>query len=298
MTDNHLERAQTGRGILLMCISVALFAVMDALIKDLTQRYDIWQVMFARNFVALLPVLAQVFSDRRGLSVLKTRQPFGHAARSLIGLSAMYGFFYSFQQLPLADVVAIGFSGPLFVTVLSVPLLAEPVGWRRWSAVLVGLAGVLLMVRPEFATVRAIILVPIVAAFAYALVIIIIRRMSRTESSVTIVFYFTLTCTLCSAASLPWVWQTPDNLRDWTELIAVGLLGGAAQLLLTRAFTLGRAAVIVPFEYSSIIWATALGWIFWAEVPGALTMVGAAIVIASGLYILHRETIRSQPGAE
>jgi len=290
MDNQGQAGSSTLRGIVLMCAAVLCFTVMDALIKHLAGRYPTLQLVFARNVFALIPVIYPLMKDG-GFKLLRTRRPVGHALRAVFGLISMCCFFYAYGQLELATVIAIGFSAPLFMTALSVPMLGEPVGWRRWTAVLVGFAGVLIMTRPGVGMLEASALIAVLGAFLYALVVVVIRKLGATEHPATIVLYFTFTSAMVSGAAMPFLWVTP-SLADWPFLVGIGLLGGVAQLTMTRAFMQAPVAVIAPFEYSSMLWAVTLGYFFWGEVPDRWVWVGTAIVVGSGLYILYRETRR------
>jgi drug/metabolite transporter (DMT)-like permease len=206
-------------------------------------------------------------------------------------------FFLALGLLPLADTMALGMSGPIFLTALSVPLLGERVGLRRWSAVVVGFLGVLVMVRPGSGVFQPAALIALSGAFFYALAMVSIRHLSRTEPATTIVFYFTLFAAIVGLLTWPlgavapdWLgaWARPD-LEGWIVLIGIGLIGGMAQLTMTYAFKLAPVAVIAPFEYGAIVIGVAYGLAIWNEVPDRFMLLGAAIVIASGLYILYRE---------
>jgi len=290
MDNQGQAGSSTLRGIVLMCAAVLCFTVMDALIKHLAGRYPTLQLVFARNVFALIPVIYPLMKDG-GFKLLRTRRPVGHALRAVFGLISMCCFFYAYGQLELATVIAIGFSAPLFMTALSVPMLGEPVGWRRWTAVLVGFAGVLIMTRPGVGMLEASALIAVLGAYLYALVVVVIRKLGATEHPATIVLYFTFTSAMVSGAAMPFLWVTP-SLADWPFLVGIGLLGGVAQLTMTRAFMQAPVAVIAPFEYSSMLWAVTLGYFFWGEVPDRWVWVGTAIVVGSGLYILYRETRR------
>jgi drug/metabolite transporter (DMT)-like permease len=289
----HAVDRDKARGIALMVLAVGLFAVMDALVKWLGQGYSTAQLVFFRSLFAFIPLAFLVF--RSGLrEALAVRNPLGHLLRSVVGIMALATFFYAFAHMRLADAVAITFAAPLFVTALSVPLLGERVGRRRWSAVLVGFLGVLIMVQPGAGVFQQVALVPLGGTVFYALAVILVRKLSRTESSASIVFYFTLSCTLASAAFLPFHWVTPGPV-DLVLLIAVGVVGGLAQITITKAFRLADVAVIMPFEYSAMIWAALLGFFIWGELPGLNIWIGVAIVMASGLYILYREAALGLP---
>jgi drug/metabolite transporter (DMT)-like permease len=210
--------------------------------------------------------------------------------RGGIGIMSMACFFLSYALLPLGEAVSLASSGPLFMTALSVPLLGEKVGPRRWSAVIVGFVGVLVMMRPGSGLFQPAALVAVTAAFCYALAMTQVRRLSRSESSTAIVFYFTLFATLVGAASLPFDAVMPT----WPEmplLVAIGLLGGIAQFTMTAAFRRTAVAIIAPFDYLGLVFAMIYGFLVWGDLPDLWLVTGAAIVVASGIYIVHRETV-------
>jgi drug/metabolite transporter (DMT)-like permease len=275
------------RGIASMLLAVAIFSCMDGLIKWLSATYPTIEIVFFRSAFAFLPLLPALL--RGGRAALRTRRPFVQAGRAAIGLVSMAAFFYCFRQMPLADVFGIAFSAPIFVTTFSVPLLGERVGIRRWSAVVVGFLGVLVMVRPDSGLFASASWIALFATVLYALGQIFVRDLTRTETTTCIVFYVTLTTTLVSATAMPFVWVTPGP-GDAALLAAVGILGGLAQLAFTRAFRLAPAAVVSPFDYTGLLYAGVIGYSVWGDVPTLTFLVGAAIVMASGLYILHRET--------
>lgn len=277
----------TGRAILLMIASLAFFALMDALVKDLGSRYSTLQIVFFRSFFAFVP-LAYLLYRTGWANAVKINSYSGHALRILVGVAAMSCFFYAFAHMPLADVVAISFAAPIFVVALSVPLLGEKVGPRRWIAVLIGFAGVVVMVDPGAGMLNPVAVIALIGTIFFALAMIVLRKLGRTETGASVVFSFTLVCTVASGLALPFVWTTP-NLLDLAGLIAIGLLGGTGQILMTYAFKYGDVAVVAPFEYTAILWATLLGFIFWGDIPGLNIWIGAAIVMLSGLFILFRE---------
>ena len=279
--------AKPARAILLMVGSVVFFAVMDALVKDLGTRYPTMQVMFFRSLFAFVPIMFLILHGG-SMKVLRMNSPAGHLLRSLVGVGAMFCFFYAYSRMPLAEVVAISFAAPVFVVALSVPLLGETVGPRRWAAVPVGFVGVMVMLQPDAGLLRSIALVPLIGTLFFALAMIVLRKLGRTESSASVAFTFTLSCTIVSGLALPFVWVSPDPV-DLAALVAVGLLGGVGQILMTSAFRHGDVAVVAPFEYTAMIWASLLGFVFWGEIPGLNIWIGVAIVMASGLFILFRE---------
>jgi len=277
------------RGIAMMLLCVFFFSCMDATVKLSAETYPIGQIVFFRNIVAFVPVLLYV-QRSGGLGLLRTRRLGSHLLRSLFGLAAMVAGFTGYTLLPLGDAVALEQSGPIFLTALSVPLLGERVGRRRWTAVIIGFVGVLIMTRPGAGVFQPAALVPIAAAFIYALAMIAIRKLSQTESTAAIIFYFTLFAACGGALSLPFRWHTPDGV-GLLLLVAIGLLGGLAQITMTLAFRLAPVAMIAPFGYAGVVFAMGFGYAIWGDVPDAFLLVGAAIVVGSGLYILHRETV-------
>ncbi len=283
------DSGAVGKGIIFMVLAVSLFAIQNAVVKDLVGAYPVSQVVFFRYFFGLIPVLFLVARMHRGLSVLRTGMPARHLVRGLLGVGATMGIFYGFQNLPLAEATSIAFVTPIFITVLGVFLLKETVGWRRWSAILVGLGGVLIILRPGAGVIDPAALVILAACLAIALTLVMSRQMSRKECPATIAFHFTWISALVSGIAMIWHWQTP-NLADLAMFLLLGLLGGSAYLLVIRAYAEAPGSIIAPFDYLHILWASVLGFLLWGDVPGLNVALGAAIVIGSGLYILHRET--------
>lgn len=280
---------QTLLGIGYMVLAVSLFGVMDAVVKWLTAAYPTPQIMFCRSLFAFPPILWIVWR-RGGFGQLRTHRIVGHGLRSLYGCVAMFGFFHAYRTLPLADVTAIAFAAPIFIALLSVVILREKVGKHRWAAIFVGFLGMLLIVRPGAGISEGTLLV-VAATALYALAMIQIRLLSAGETAASIAFYFTLFCTIVTGAMMPWLWVAPDGV-GWIGLVAVGLFGGLAQLLMTRAYGMAPASVVAPFDYTHLLWSVAIGWYVWGDFPDAYTWAGSAVVIASGLYILYRETVR------
>lgn len=279
------------QGIVSMIVAVFFYASLNALAKMLAEHYPLAEVTFFRNAFALFPAAAMVAANG-GVRSLRTRHPLGHFWRAVIGLTSMVLLFLSYHLMPLADAVALSFSAPLFLTVLSVPVLGERVGVYRWSAVAIGFVGVLVIVRPGSDLFDTSALVGLAAAVAYSFAMMAMRQLGRTESPVTTVFYFTAFCTVLSALTLPFVWVTP-SASGFGLMALMGLVGGAAQYFMTRAYAAAPATVISPLNYVGILWATLFGWMFWGDWPDAQVFIGAAIVIASGLLILFRETRRA-----
>ena len=278
---------QTLAGIGSMILAVGLFAVMDAIVKWLSDTFPLIELIFFRSTFALVP-LAVMMARSGSLRLLRVTRPGLHKLRSSVGLVSMYLYFLAYKLLPLANAFALGFAAPLFMTALSVPLLREKVGPRRWLAVAAGFSGVLVMLRPGGELFQLAALVPLAGAFTYALAMVIIRNLSRHDGTIPIVFYFTMFSLLVSAGSLPWLWVMPQGTQ-WAWLAVMGLLGGTAQIFMTRAFVMAPIAAVAPFEYTGMLWGVALGWAIWGTLPDTWTWAGSFLLIGSGLYILHRE---------
>jgi len=283
------------RGILFAVLAVSLFALQNAAAKWLAADLAPLEIVFFRNLAALIPV-SIVLWRAGGVALLHTARPFTQVGRGLIMAAGTCAVFAGLGRLPLADVTALTFAVPLFVTVLSVPFLGERVGWRRWSAVLVGFAGVMVVTQPGAGTLDPIAPVVLAGAGAIAFVMVLGRRLSRTEHTATIAFYSLIGAIAGTGLALPVAWTTP-TLPQVGILAGMGLVSGVAMLLMTGAYRLAPAAVAAPFEYLHIVWAIALGLLLWGDVPGVHVALGAAIVISSGLYILHRETRRGNAPA-
>ena len=279
-------------GIAFMIAGIFVVSVLDAIIKWLADDYHTFQLILFRCGFALIVVFL-IVARTGGVRSLMTRRPMGHLLRGITGVAAMVLFFYSLSLLPLAEVIALTFAAPLFVTALSVPLLGEPVGIRRWSAVFVGFIGVLVIVRPGTGVFAPEAILPVLASLSFAISMILVRRLTDTETSGAIVFYVTIAGLLFGAATAPGVWIEPAA-EHWPWLVVIGILGGAGQFLMTQGFRFGEVAVVAPFEYSALLWAVLFGWLLWSELPDAWTLAGAAIVSGSGLYIVHRETMRGR----
>lgn len=295
MSENHSQTQNPGLGIALRVAAMFCMAGLAALVKWCSAKgVPVLEIIFFRNAFAFVPVLLYIWKTS-GFGVLKTRRPVGHLMRSSVGLVAMVCGFTAVSMLPLTQSTAISFSSPLFMTALSALILHEPVGRHRWAAVSVGFIGVVIMVHPDpshFAGVGVIF--GLVSALGVAGAMIAIRELGATEPGPTIVFYFTLAGAVVGLASLPFGWVMPE-LQTLILLICIGLLGGIGQLLLTEALRRATVAVIAPFDYTQLVWASLIGFFVWQETPQALTWLGALVVAASGIYILWRETRRFRP---
>lgn len=279
------------RGVAWMLGSLLLFAVMDLVQKALTVHYPATEVMFFRSLFSAVP-LAVVLARSGGWGVLATRRPMAHLVRSVVGALSVFCFILAFSGMPFADVYAISFAGPLFVTALSAPLLGESVCRRHWAAVGIGFLGVLVMLKPGEGMLSGMALLCLAGTLCSALATICVRRLARTESNVTIVVYFTLACgVLGGGLMLPdFVWPDAAGLAG---MAAAGLLCTGAQLAMTQAYRLAPAALLAPLSYSSMLWAVLFGALLFGERPGWDTLAGTLIVMGSGLALCSGKAARA-----
>ncbi len=282
------------RGAMWVILAAFLLTAMGAMVKEMARDIHSFQIVFFRCLFGALTLAP--FIMRAGMGALKTGRPFLLLARTLVGTLGMFCVFYSFQHMPLAEAVAIIFSRPLFAVALAIPFLGEVVGWRRAIAAVVGFSGVLIMVRPGTAAFDPVALVALLGAFTAGAIAIIIKQLSRTESTTTIVVWFAITGSIVSLvpALTVWVWPTPEQ---WAWLVGIGVVGIAGQAALTRGFGTGETSFVTPFDYSRLIFATIFGIALFAEVPDFWKAVGALIIVGSGYYIARREMIASRARA-
>jgi len=290
VTFNEDSADRPALGIVLMLAGVAGFAVMDAIIKWLTADYPVPQVVALRSWFGL-PLLCMLALRGGGLKSLRTRRPMVHIGRYSLVLILSFSFFWGLSQMKLVDAIAISFAAPIFIAVFSVLLLKEPVGLHRWAAIGVGFCGVLVMLRPGMGVFLWASLVVLGSVLAYALLMITTRAFKSTESTAALMLYPQLGISLTGIVVAPLFWVTP-NLGDLGLFALAGLFGSVGVMCLTHAFRLAPVATVTPFEYSALIWATLLGYLLWDELPDSYTLIGAGIVISSGLYIVYRETIK------
>jgi drug/metabolite transporter (DMT)-like permease len=291
----HLSNPSASRlrpvlGIALKLASVVLFAGMAVCVKVLGEDIPTGQTIFVRGVLSVV-VLAFIAWRTAGLHLLKTRDWRSHARRSLAGTASMFCLFSALTMIPLADVTAITFTAPMFITVLAMLFLGEKIHRFRWTALGFGFLGVLIMIGPhltftEGASVGA--LTALAAAMCSAVAMIFLRSMSGGEHAVTITFYFSLTFMICAALTSIQGWPMPTPVQ-WLLIVMAGLFGVFGQLLMTFSYRYAEASTIAPLEYSSMITAVALGYVFFDEVPMLSVWIGAPLVVGSGLIILWRE---------
>ncbi len=280
--------ADTPKGILCIVAGVVLLTTQDAISKVLIEDFHPGEIMFWRGLVSFLPVAVFVWMDG-GLDTLKSSRPKTTLLRALLALGTAVLIISSFQWMPLAEALAVLFASPLILTALSAPLLGETVGWRRWTAVVVGFAGVILLTRPGIEGIDLVVLVPFGAAVFAALRDIVTRRLGAHDSSTSILFYTQLLAVVAAAPSLVSGTGLPEA-RHWTLFLVAGLLVGVAHYLIIQAFRFAEASLVAPFRYLTLAWAVFLGFVLWGDVPDLWMLGGIALIAGSGLYTLHRET--------
>src|SRR6516164_9411475 len=272
---------------------------MSALIRQLGARYPIGQVVFYRSVFAIIPVVL-VYAWRGELAaIVRTERPLGQAGRGVLSIDGMFFNFGSVARLPLVESNAIAFSSPLFTVALAALVLNERVRIYRWSAVVIGFLGVLVVLSPHLsgnelaaaiggATSLIGVIYAICGSVTNAGTAIQTRRLAQSESTSSIVFYFSLCCALAGLATLPFGWVTP-TVSETAALIGIGVLGGTGHIFLTESYRYASASLVAPFDYASMIWALVLGYAMFGETPTAEIVLGSAIIAAAGLFVIWRE---------
>jgi drug/metabolite transporter (DMT)-like permease len=274
------------RGCLLMVVATLLFAGMHAASRHATQHLSGVEVAFFRNLFGLVVIVPLLV--RFGPRLFHTEKFSLHMLRALINAVSMVAFFIGLSMTPLARATAIAFTAPLFTALLSALFLGEVFRWRRWSAIIVGFIGALVILRPGLDVVDTGSLLVLFSSLLWAMAMIDIKVLARTESSATITAYVTVLMTPLTLVPALFYWQTPSP-ELWVWLIFIGVIGTMGQFIVTEAIKLADMTVLMPFDFLKLVWAAFLGMILFAEVPDALTWLGAAIVFASSFYIIWRE---------
>ncbi len=286
---SHASGDRPLRGIAVRCVMVAIFALMATLIKlTATRGVGVIEIVFYRNLFSLPVILLSLVAGRRPASV-RTKRPGAHLIRAVIGLSSMLLTFQALTMLPLVEATTIGFTAPLFATILSAALLRESIGRRRWAAVAVGFIGVLVVAQPgDFELPLAGVVVALVGAITVSTVTITIRQIGATEAATTTVFWFAVAGVLAGGLAMPFVARLHDP-ATWLLLVLIGSTGAIAQLLQTYSLRIAPVSVLAPFDYSQLVWALALTWLVWGTLPSGSTIAGGGLIAASGLYTAWRE---------
>ena len=291
MTQHPGRPRHTLKAIFSMLAAVAAFAGMDALLKVLSTSYPAIQVAALRG-AASLPFLVLPLLVTGRLRNLKPNRFGMHLLRGALMIGVICGFVYSVRVLSLADAYSIFLAAPLIVTALSAPLLKEHVDWRNWLVIIVGLIGVVTMLRPSASNLVTLgALAAFLSATAYALSAIALRVVTRTDTTTSVVFWTIALMTLFTTivAVRGWI---PLRHEHWGLIAALGVFGAIGQSMLTDAFRAAPPAIVAPFEYTALLWGIAIDWTFWGALPSARVLAGGGIVIASGLYLIWRERNR------
>jgi drug/metabolite transporter (DMT)-like permease len=294
------------KGIIFVIVGVSVFSLHDVAIKWMSPDYAVHEIIFVRSLVAIVPILF-IIRFEGGLFSLRTRRPLMHLLRSCAMLMAFTCYNLALAALPLAETLALFFSAPLFVTALAVPLLGEKVELSRWLAVFIGFLGVMIILRPGAAMVDLTALLPVMAAFLYAIVVMVTRRLGVTDSGSSMAFYSTVLYLIAAAmvglavgkgtfavsehASVQFLlraWVFPV-WPDIALMMLCGLLAAFGFYFLSQAYRVAEASAVVPFEYIGLPLAVMWGYIFWDDLPDGYTIMGSALVVGAGLYVLHRQ---------
>ena len=283
------SRTRAAAGIGLMVLAIFLFGIMDGLAKYLSADYPSQQIVWARYLFHLLVMLVLV--PKTGLfGLVRTSRPGLHVLRGALLAAATLCMFTAVRYIPLADAYAIGFVSPLLVTVFAIPILKERVGWRRWTAVVVGFVGVLIVVRPGLGAMHWAVLLPLGMAACFGLYQIITRLASGAESQFMMLFYTALVGTAVMSVVAPLGWR-PVAPLDWVWLVTIGALGAVGHLMLIRALSIAPASLLSPFIYTQIVWGLIIGYVAFGDLPDLPTVIGTLIIVASGLYVFYREAV-------
>lgn len=295
-TDLDTERRPLV-GIALKVISVAIFVAMSSLIKS-AGTLPPGQIVFFRSFFAVFPILIMLAWQHQLRTAFHTQHPVSHVARGLVGVTAMALGFFGLTRLPLPDAITLNYAQPLLVIAFSALFLGETVRIYRWSAVLIGFAGVVIIAWPKLTLLTGEagleagqglgVIAILCSAAASAVAMLLVRRLVTTEKTATIVLWFSVTATVTSLFTIPLGWEA---LSGWqiAALVGAGLCGGTAQILMTQCYRHAELSTIAPFEYTSMILAIVVGYFAFDDVPTIYTLVGGVIVVGAGLFIIWRE---------
>jgi len=278
------------RAILFMCAAVSLFPFLNASVKLLSADYPTAQIVWIR-YLGHLVFMLIVFMPKHGTGLFRTTQPGSQWMRSVLLLTSTVLYFSALNFVPLTTAAAISFSNPFMITALSVPLLAERVGFRRWTAVVIGFLGALIIIRPGLEGFHWAAILVVGSSFSYALYGVLTRRIAGHDSPATTITYTAIIGALLSSLVGPFYWVTPISLFDWCVFAGLGFFGGLGHFLVVKAFQWGQASVVAPFGYLQLVGATVFGYFLFGDFPDSWTWFGAAIIIACGSYIAYREGV-------
>jgi drug/metabolite transporter (DMT)-like permease len=292
-TGARQAHARQTRAMLTMLVAVALFAMMDAGLKQLSVTYPPFQVASLRGAASLPLVLVWALATVGVGPLIRVRWSL-HLLRGVLGVAMMAAFVYAVARMPLSTTYSIFFVAPLMITAMSVPFLGEKVGPRRWTAIAVGLIGVLVLLRPTGeGLVSLAALAVLVAALMYSVSAITVRILARTDSTQSMMVWLMVMLAV-GAGVLAWPQWVPIRGDDLWLIAGIGVAGALGQYAITEAFRMGEASLIAPLEYTALVWGVLLDLTLWGVLPDAITWLGAGIIIASGLYLLRRERVHAE----
>ena len=279
----------TRLAILFILTTSVMFALLDVGVKYVGQIYPVLQIAWAR-YVFQMVMVPLVIGRARPRDIIRTRRPGLQVLRSMFMVGATLSFFTAVRYMSVAEASAIGMIAPMLVTALAIPLLGEKVGPRRWMAVAVGLTGALIIIRPGFGSLDWAAILPVITAICYALYQITTRMLAEIDPPITTFFYSGAVGVVVLSLAVPFSWQTP-TVGGWAMMITLGLLAGVGHFCVIQAMRRASASVLAPFSFVQLVWVTILGYLVFGDFPDNLTILGAAIVVASGGYVFYRENV-------
>ncbi len=280
-------KGRPGLGILWMCISAFGSSSMNGIVREASTDIHAFEIAFFRNLFGLVTLSPLVI--RGGVRVtLRTKRLHLHALRGLLNAIAMLSFFYAVTVTPLATVAALSFTAPLFAALLAIPFLGERPGWRRWAGLLTGFAGALIIIRPGFADVGIGVILILLSSTVWSGALVIIKLLARTETSLAITTYAGLFLTPITGAAAFFFWSWPSAV-GWLMMVAMGMFGSLTQWSIAQAFHEAEATVVLPFDFTKLLWASVIGFAFFGERPDPMTLVGGSVILGSITYVAYRE---------
>jgi len=280
-SDNNI------RGIALMALGFFFFSASDAIAKLLTESFHPIQIVWFRMSALFLGVLVMI--GFKGVKILHSEKPVLQVTRGIVAVGSAVCFIYSVRYVPLADAVAVTFVAPFIVTILGATLLGEPVGIRRWLAVLAGFIGMLVVIRPGMGVFHPAIMLVVVAATFFAIRQLLSRWLSGVDPIETTVAYTSIVAFSLTSLAIPFVWETPDDTKTLLLIIALTVFAAFGEILIIRALDIAQSVVLAPVHYSLILWSTFYGYVVFSDLPDRWTLVGCSIIVASGFYTIYRE---------
>lgn len=286
-----MQQENNLKGVLLIALGFFFFSCSDTFAKLLTAEFHPLQVVWMRMAGLVIGVI--ILLIRQGLTLFKTPKPKLQILRGVVAAGSGTLFIYAINYVPLADAVAVSFVAPFMVTVLGASVLKEPVGLRRWLAVVVGFVGMLIVIRPGMGVFHPAIFLVVLAASFFAIRQLVSRWLSGVDSVSTTVAYTSIVAFSITGIAQPFVWKTPENLTVVLIILGLGLSAAVGEVLIIRALDIAQSVVLAPMHYTLIIWGTLYGFLFFNDLPDVWTLFGCLIIVASGLYTTYREFVRS-----